>query len=268
MEFPKMVSSAEEFLVCTSLLPAVRARYGGAFVLLEVPEVLRSDPSVGQHGTVYFRNYDGEKYGVKWNEGNGGSGLGIELSSEMVQLLEDFQQIDIDWLQSLHQVGNIVRQSAFDLRRWLDSFQQQKTQAISIGISDREFERAVEFLKGGFQLSRRIVSNGDFYPRNLIKLRRRVVVVDWGHWAGYRACFVDYLANVAAFAFIHMWGNGPWQREFVHHLGETLDIGPDDFRKAVLIKSFEQARFWQSIPHLAAAQANQFRMALRNEIFY
>jgi len=264
-----MVSSAEEFLVCTALLPAVRARYGGSFVLLEVPEVLRSDPRVGPHGTVYFRNYDGEKYNHRWNEGNGGAPLGTELSSEMVQLLEDFQQIEIDWLQSLHPVGNIVRQSAFDLRGWRDSFQQQKTQAMRIGISGSEFERAEEFLEGGFQLTRRIVSNGDFYPRNLIKLRERVAVVDWGHWAGYRACFVDCLVNVAAFAFIHMWGNGPWQQEFVRHLRETFDIKPEDFRKAVLIKSFEQARFfWQDCnrPDLAAFQVNHFRMALRNEI--
>jgi len=120
--------------------------------------------------------------------------------------------------------------------------------------------------ESGFQSACRIVSNGDFYPRNLIKLRERVAVVDWGHWAGYRACFVDYLVNVAAFAFIHMWGNVPWQREFVHDLGATLDIRLDDFRKAVCIKSFEQARYWQSIPNLAEVQVNQFRVALKNEV--
>jgi len=72
--------------------------------------------------------------------------------------------------------------------------------------------------------------------------------------------------NVAAFAFIHMWNNGPWQKEFVRHLSETFDIKSDDLRKAILIKSFEQAIFWRCIPQLAQSQVNQFKKALRNEI--
>jgi hypothetical protein len=92
-EFAKSVSSTEEFLVCTVLLPAIRERYGTTFALLEIPEVLRSDRSVGEHGTVYFKDYDGEKYDGRWSEHpgehTGGRALGTELSSEMVQLLKD-----------------------------------------------------------------------------------------------------------------------------------------------------------------------------------
>jgi len=267
-EHKKPVATAEEFLVCTALLPAIRARYGNAFALLEIPEVLHFDTNVGHQGTVYFRNYDGEKYSDRWNGGNGGGTLGVELSSEMVQVLGDLQTIDVSWILSVPQVGEIVRQSAFDLQGWLLSFQKQRTLALSMGISDSEFKQAEELVASGFQLTRRIVSNGDFYPGNLIKLRNRIVLVDWGYWTGYRACFVDYLVNVAAFAFIHMWGNRPWQTEFVRHLSETFDIKLEDFRKAVLIKSFEQAIFfWRDckLPDWAAFQVNHFRMALRNE---
>ena|SRR5271165_2467634 len=98
VEHPKNAGSTEEFLVCTELLPAIRGRYGPTFALLEIPEVLRSDGNAGPHGTVYFRNYDGEKYNGRWGEGTGGTLLGTELSSEMVQLLEDLQRIDVDWL--------------------------------------------------------------------------------------------------------------------------------------------------------------------------
>jgi len=108
-----------------------------------------------------------------------------------------------------------VQRSAFDLQGWLLSFQKQKTLARSVGISDNESTQAKELISGGFKLTSRIVRNGDFYPRNLIKLPNRVALVDWGYWPGYRACFVDYLGNVGAFAFIHMWGNGLWQKEFV-----------------------------------------------------
>jgi len=271
MEYPKTARSAEEFLVCTELLPAIRERYGTTFELLEIPEVLRSDRSVGEYGTVYFRDYDGEKYNGRWSEQPGehigGCALGTELSSEMVQLLKDLQEIDVDWLLSQHPVGKSVQRSAFDLQGWLLSFQKQKTLARSMGISDNESTQAKEFISGGFKLTSRIVSNGDFYPRNLIKLPNRVALVDWGYWPGYRACFVDYLVNVGAFAFIHMWGNGLWQKEFVRRLRETFDIKLDDLRKAILIKSFEQAMFWTALPQLAQVQVNLFKMVLKDEVF-
>ena len=78
-EFQKLVKRAEEFLVCAKLLPAIRARYVNSFGLLEIPEVLRSDPKIGQFGTVYFKEYDGQKYNGRWDEANGGSDLGREL---------------------------------------------------------------------------------------------------------------------------------------------------------------------------------------------
>jgi hypothetical protein len=272
IEKEKTVASAEEFLVCTELLPAVRKRYGNAFTLLEIPEVLRSDVNVGAHGTIFFRHYGDETYNARWSEypgeHAGGCVLGTELSSEMVQLLEDLQQIDVDWLMSLHPIGESAKASAFDLQGWVLSFQGRKAQAISMGITADEFTEAEELVKDGFHLTSRIFSNGDFYPRNLVKLPTRMVLVDWAYSKGYRFCYVDYLVNVAAFAFIHMWNNVPWQKEFVRHLNGTFDIESDDIRKAVLIKSFEQAMLWQQpVPQSAQAQVRLFKMALKNEIF-
>jgi hypothetical protein len=66
-----------------------------------------------------------------------------------------------------------------------------------------------------------------------------------------------------------MWGNPLWQRKFVGYIAETLDIGSEDLRRAVLIKSFEQGNYWLNNPQLVAqvaAQVNHFRMALRNQI--
>jgi hypothetical protein len=211
MERPRLARSTVEFLVSTELLPAIRERYGPTFALLEIPEVLRSDRNLGPHGTVYFRNYDGKTYNDKWNEQNGGGSLGAELFQEMVQLLKDLQTVDVDWLLTQHPVGETIRRSAFNLQGWLSSFQERKAQALDVGISENELTEVEELSKGGFLLTRRIISNGDFYPRNLIKLPNKIALIDWGYWPGYRACYVDYLVNVAAFAFIHMWGNCEWQ---------------------------------------------------------
>jgi hypothetical protein len=266
VEYPKRAGSEEEFLVCTELLPSVRERYGPTFVLLEIPEVLRATRS---DRTIYFRHYGEQRYNDKWNEREGGSLLGTELSSEMVQLLKDLQTIDVDWLLSQHHVGQTVRQSAFDLPAWLQSFRGREVEAIAIGLRSTELSQGEELVRVGFQSTSRIVSNGDFYPRNRVRVPNRMVLVDWGYWPGHRACFVDYLVNVAAFAFIHMWGNCPWQKEFVRHFRETFDIELDDLRKAILVKSFEQALFFQTYrrPDLVSPQVNHFRLVLRNELF-
>jgi hypothetical protein len=191
----------------------------------------------------------------------------VSCAFEMVQLLQDFQRIELNWLINLPSVGEIVTRSAFDLGNWLDSFSQQKSQAMNMGIDAREFEEAEEFVGSG-QFALNIFSNGDFYPRNLIKLPEKVVVVDWEYWPGYRVCFIDSLENVAAFAFIHMWGNDSWRREFAHQLKTVLTVSIDDFRRAVCIKAFEQARGWQGgRPDLATAQVQQFRVALNDKMW-
>src|SRR2546425_7512905 len=127
MEYPKTARSAEEFLVCTELLPAIRERYGTTFELLDIPEVLRSDRSVGEYGTVYFRDYDGEKYNGRWSEQPGehigGWALGTELSSEMVQLLKNLPKNDVDLLLSPHPVGKSGQRSSFVFHGWALLFQ-------------------------------------------------------------------------------------------------------------------------------------------------
>ena len=266
MEFPKIASSEDELLFWTKLLPAIRDRYGSAFKLLEVPEVLRFDTPTR---VVYFRHYDGKTYNDSWNEFNGGSTLGTELSTEMVQILDDLRTIDVPSLLAANPVGEYIERSSFDLRGWLQSFRERTTDAIRMGISSDEVERAEEFVAHDFTAGLRIISNGDFYPRNLIRLENKIVLVDWAHWAGYRVCCVDHLVNVAAFAYVHMWGNSTWQRNFVRQLRDSLDIGIDDFRRAVVIKSFEQGGFWLNNPDLkqqVAAQVNHFKMALGNTI--
>jgi hypothetical protein len=262
----KTAPGAEEFLLWTTLLPAIRERYGPGFRLLEIPEVLRSDRN---SRLVCFRHYVGRTYNDSWNEMNGGEALGLDLSLEMVQIISDLQTIDVDSLLSEYPVGQWVRRSSFDLQGWLASFRERRAGGLTMGLTADEIDQAEEVVKSGFKVERQIMSNGDFYPRNLVKMSDRIVLLDWAHWAGYRACFVDHVANVAAFAFVHMWGNPLWQRKFVGYIAETLDIGSEDLRRAVLIKSFEQGNYWLNNPQLVAqvaAQVNHFRMALRNQI--
>jgi hypothetical protein len=261
--------SGKEFLVCVSLLPAIREKFASSFDLLEIPEVLRIDECEGRHGSVFFREYVGDKYDHRWSEQPGeragGSALGIELSLEMPRLIADFRKIDIGWILG-HPVGKRIDEASFDLEDWIRSLQDRKSTANGLGISDDDVARAGELVGGGFESAERIFFNGDFYPRNLIKLAQKVVVIDWQYWPGARVCFIDYLPNAIAFAYIHMWGNRRWQTEFLRHVHNLLPATSGDLRKAILIRAFEQAMFWKGDLRLASPQVGIFRAALRNDI--
>jgi hypothetical protein len=264
-EHPREAGSGKEFLVCVGLLPSIGEKYASSFDLLEIPEVLRIDECAGRHGALFFREYGGQKYDDKWSEQSGGSALGMELSSEMARLIGDFRKVDINWVLR-HPVGKRIGEASFDLQDWLRSFRDRKSLANGLGISDDELRSAGELVSGGFESTERIFSDGDFYPRNLIKLERRIVVIDWEYRPGARVCFVDYLPNVAAFAYVHMWNNPQWQSVFLRHVQNSFRVTAEDLRKAILIKSFEQAVYWKDHPTLASPQADLFRAALRNDI--
>ena len=73
----------------------------------------------------------------------------------------------------------------------------------------------------------------------------KIVVIDWQTWnENYRVNIVDYIENVVAFTFIHMWNNRLWQIEFLKEVRKYFRIDFKDLRNAILIKSFEQAIFF------------------------
>jgi hypothetical protein len=258
-----------ELWVSSVLLPAIRMRYRESFKLLELPEVVRCVPSAegGAAGKVFFRHYAGKTYNKAWTETSGGSLLGLELSSEMPQLLADLKKIDVDWVLGTAAQENIPNFS-FDLDAWLKSFCGRKAWALSNGWSDRVLEKAGKEISTGFTVQDLVFSNGDFYPRNLVRTKSRIILVDWEWRPGNRVCYVDHLSNVAAFASVHMWKNPAWQAAFKVAASKILNIADKDFYKSVLIKSFDQAWHWSVTyervvrERLIQGQLRQFEDAL------
>jgi hypothetical protein len=257
-EYKKENRPREEFLVCTRLLPSIRSKYSAGFELLEIPETTRFEETTN---TYYFRHYGDQTYNSKWTEETGGSLLGTELSSEMPRLIQDFEKIDINWVLN-HPVVEAIGKVSFDLEDWLRSFRER---ADGLGLSENELVQVQELVSTGFGSDERIISNGDFYPRNLVRFEERFAVIDWGYWSGSRACFIDYLPNVAAFAYIHMWNNERWRKEFATAVA-GIGVTPEDLRKAIAIKAFEQAAYWKNHPTLWPPQVSLFRKALQNTL--
>jgi hypothetical protein len=188
----------------------------------------KRQPCCNESGIICVRYYDGETY--NWSEENGGAGLGTELSLDMVRLMQDFRHIDTAWLLQ-HPAGSWIRK--FDLPAWLRRFRNNRARGFELGFSEEEIQRAEEIIGAGFELNDQIFGNGDFYPRNLVKLPQNTVVIDWEYRQGFRACFLDYVPNVLGFAFVHMFNNDPWRAEFIRYSRDTFRVSTDDLRRAI-----------------------------------
>ncbi|MCH7759476.1 N-acetylneuraminate synthase family protein, partial [Patescibacteria group bacterium] len=134
----------------------------------------------------------------------------------------------------------------FNFENWNKQFADRAKILLQHGwISQEDSNKANELLKYGFKKSKLIFSNGDYYPKNLLNFKGKIMVIDWETWnTNYRANIVDYIENVVAFTFIHMWNNRLWQIEFLKEVRKYFRIDFRDLRNAILIKSFEQIFFF------------------------
>ena len=260
--------SKEEFLICTQLLPKIKREFGNVFSRLILPEVVFECIHQSNVYTVLFKYYNGKYYNEIWNEEDGGSLLGLELVNEMINIIEDLLNIDIEYLYQTEEVKQI-NGFVFNYQDWLKSYTIRFDKAIQVGISTEELEKAKDFLEDGFSRKKLIFSNGDFYPRNLIKVNngQQLVLIDWEYWGeNFRVNYVDHLENIIAFAYIHMWGNVNWQNEFLKSAINNFNLRLDDLRKSIMIKSFEQAILWLDYPQFSNFQTEHFRRALSNQL--
>lgn len=238
--------------------------YNKKMRLLKLPRPIYVDTKTGW---IILPYYEGRKYNQIWEEENkGGALMGLELSRELAHVLCEFTKVETKAVVNFckkHQIEKFK----FDFEDWYKLFNQNIEKFKQAGLlSDYEIIKAKGILKSDFQNSRMIFSNGDFYPRNFIRTKDKLIALDWQTWdKNYRVCLIDYWENVLAFGYIHMWANNPWQAEYLKEIQKYFKLEKDNFQKALLIKSFEQALFWFHKPDLQEDQLFIFRNALDKE---
>lgn len=204
------------------------------------------------------------------NESTGGSLLGLNLSSEVPMVLLDLAKIDVSDIidnKIVKEFPNLI----FDHNKYIYDFNARLKKFSKFHILETEdINRAIQLLGKPFT-SKMIFNNGDFYPRNFIRMPDdRIVLIDWEMWNPGRNPFylIDYIENVAAVCFVHMWNNVLWQKKYVSELKKVLPVTIDDFQKAILIKSLELADFWfkdDGTNILCTNQVTIFKNALNDE---
>ena len=254
-----------ELIAYKDILPLLISKYQSQFKRLILPQLLETD-----HQTwVLTPFYDGKDYNDLWNEREagkiGGIGLNLELSKEMAEVLADFSKLDINSILKIESVRTIEKFS-FNFTDWFAFFSNRAAEMVNLNLmTDKQIVKAKAILGSGFSQESLVLTNGDYYPRNLINTGEKIVLVDWQGWeADFRTNFVDQLENHIAYAYCHMWFNFAWQNNFIKELSKLFKINRNELQKGLLIKSFDLAYGWRYDPLLVAFQLQIFCNALQD----
>jgi hypothetical protein len=240
------------YRILDSLAPACNDR----FTTLLLPAAITIDPG---RKLLVLPRYDGEDLAARWSEADGGALLPVSLAASIAAILEDLAGIDPAWLTE-DPVLSAIPGLAFDHAAALTRSAGIARQLTRAGLLSRQDCARAGRLLAYRQHTAMIVSNGDFYPRNLIlRPDGRIVMVDWETWNPNSPFHtIDHPENVAAVFYVHMWGNPAWQAAYRAALHERFAFSPASFAKGVVIQALELAGLWlNDADHgLAAIQAS------------
>ncbi len=271
----KRVSDVEKTMY-GEVLPVIREQ-NIPFKVLQLPELIDSvtrksinDGTKEEQNYLVLKHINGEKFNDTWDEistiGYGGKGMDPEFAYKVIDLVEDLSLIEPSML------------AKFDLRTFdFDGWKNQNLPFLSEILTKRGIisqdlvDQASLILSFStlFSNSKLILTNGDFYPRNLIEMPDgKVAIIDWegrvdynlGTLVDQRNAFVNYIENHVAFFLIHMWGNPSFQKNLIREAAQRFSLTAKNLQAAILIKSLEQSLIWPN--DVASHQVEIFKKAL------
>lgn len=255
-----------EITMYQEILDQIADIYNESSAVLVLPKSISIDANAN---IITMPFYKGQTFNDLWNESTGGSLLGLDLSLEVPQILKDLAQVNISDIFKNEKIKNIPN-FVFEHNVYLSELENRLKKFLDVGlIKKEEVDRARELLKEPYT-STMMFNNGDFYPRNFIRIPdKKIVLIDWEIWNPNNPFYlIDHPENVAAVCFVHMWNNKPWQEKYVAELQKSLPVTKRDFQKAILIKSLKMSEFWfqdNGNNDLCKNQISIFKNALSEE---
>ncbi|MCL4365700.1 hypothetical protein M1437_00555 [Patescibacteria group bacterium] len=135
----------------------------------------------------------------------------INLTDQLVGVVQDLFLIDVE---SVIAGGSNFDYEGFEARFW-DFF----NKAISLGLIDGSVkDQCFSLLELGRKNQKMIISNGDFNPRNVIRLKdNRLVLIDWNG-------IVSPLEHHLTYCWLLNWQNPIWQKEYACKFEKSLPV--------------------------------------------
>lgn len=168
---------------------------------------------------VYFLipYYEGERFDFNTNN--------LKLAEDLVNVVLDLSAIDVD---SVVKGGQ-----GFDYDGFEKNFWQYINKAVSLGLIEATEVQKVKsdcakVLAQGKENQRMIISNGDFNPRNVIRLLDgKLVLIDWNG-------ITSPLEHMLAYPWILNWQNPEWQKKYATEFESKLPIDNNRLRMHVM----------------------------------
>lgn len=218
-----------------SLFPAIQNL---KFKTLVIPKIIKISDSRSFFPWILFKDYGNVFPWIERKEFKkflGGKAVPLNLVPKIISLLSDLRSINISFPRCIKKRN---------LRCWLESFP-VKLKKVKRFFPEKDFKRKIELIIGSnlkvFEKSQVMLNGGDFYPRNFISYRNKIVLIDW------ESALVEPLEGLVAYLWMLMFGNPRWQRELIRTAGENFKINRKVFQLMLLTKAFDETYLWKEV---------------------
>lgn len=204
-----------EIKVFSEYLPKIK----NTFKYLVIPELI---DLYNTNGETYllFTYYAGETFDFNTSDMN--------LASQLVNIVQDLSSIDVDLIV---EGGNNFDYKNFERRFWEFFYRAVKMDLVKEELKNK----CIPLLESGRVNQKMIISNGDFNPRNIIRLENaKLVLIDWNG-------VVFPLEHLLTYPWLLNWQNPSWQKEYANQFQRSLPVETSRIRTHLMNISLQRA---------------------------
>lgn len=195
--------------------------------------------------------YEGERY--QWSEYDkdtetlGGRAIPVHAAADMAMLVFDFTQVPVLKFNKKVATKNYVEDLA--------TLTPEAATVVQPGmLQQEEVETVLQELRVFYDKkipTLYTIQNGNFYPRNFLRLSETIVVFDW------KSAQITTVEEVIAYMYILMWENLKWQQRFLEELDYLLEINPEWLTQMIRYRALKQLALWMHTPNASLQTARE-----------
>jgi hypothetical protein len=152
----------------------------------------------------------------------------INLTGQLVEIVKDLSSVDVETV--------IANGNNFDYRGFESEFWKFFQRGIDIDLIDEtKRSKCLSLLGSGRNNQHMIISNGDFNPRNVIRLGGgKLVLIDWNG-------IVSPLEHMLTYPWLLNWQNPEWQSQYASQFEKELPVENSRIRMHLMNISLKRA---------------------------
>ncbi|MBI2411359.1 MAG: hypothetical protein HYV32_05700 [Candidatus Kerfeldbacteria bacterium] len=187
-----------------------------------------------------YKYYEGERY--QWSEYDtdadtlGGRAIPAQAAADMAMMVFDFTQVPVLKFNKKVPTKNYVEDIAV-------LTEQVSVLVAAEVLTQQEVETALQEFREFYDKkipTLYTIQNGNFYPRNFLRLTETIVVFDW------ESAQITTVEEVVAYMYILMWENPEWQKRFLVELAYLLEIQHEWLTHMIRYRALKQLIFWEA----------------------